>query len=202
MEIPEMHLALHGLAIKKHGTAEAVASISGLELARVEALLEDAKSRGRVNEAAGKFMLAPTAQMALKGEYSRFYGQLRRDQDFIDAYEQFELINDQLKALITRWQTMTVGGEQVSNDHSDPEYDAGIINDLGDLHERIEPVIARFSKHVPRLRLYGEKLSAALDRVEDGEHRWVSDATIDSYHTVWFELHEDLLRITGRERSE
>jgi len=25
---------------------------------------------------------------------------------------------------------------------------------------------------------------------------------VDSYHTVWFELHEDLLRILGREREE
>ena len=27
-------------------------------------------------------------------------------------------------------------------------------------------------------------------------------AKIDSYHTVWFELHEDLLRMLGREREE
>ena len=37
---------------------------------------------------------------------------------------------------------------------------------------------------------------------EDGEHEWVSDVRRDSYHTVWFELHEELLRIMGREREE
>jgi hypothetical protein len=30
----------------------------------------------------------------------------------------------------------------------------------------------------------------------------VSDARTPSYHTVWFELHEDLLRVLDRERDE
>ncbi len=42
----------------------------------------------------------------------------------------------------------------------------------------------------------------ALERAEGGAIEWVSDARILSYHTVWFELHEDLLRILGRQRSE
>ena len=35
-----------------------------------------------------------------------------------------------------------------------------------------------------------------------GEIDWVSGVRIDSYHTVWFELHEDLLRMLGRTRQE
>jgi hypothetical protein len=31
---------------------------------------------------------------------------------------------------------------------------------------------------------------------------WISDAKIESYHTLWFELHEDLLRLMRREREE
>ena len=45
-------------------------------------------------------------------------------------------------------------------------------------------------------------LLVALERAEDGAVEWVSDAKIASYHTVWFELHEDLLRMLGREREE
>ena len=37
---------------------------------------------------------------------------------------------------------------------------------------------------------------------EKGEIAWVSDARIESYHTVRFELHEDLLRLMRRERGE
>ena len=41
-----------------------------------------------------------------------------------------------------------------------------------------------------------------LEKAEDGKVEWVSDARIESYHTVWFELHEDLLRLLGRQREE
>jgi hypothetical protein len=36
-------------------------------------------------------------------------------------------------------------------------------------------------------------LSGAID--------YVSGVKVDSYHTVWFELHEDLLRMLGRSRE-
>jgi hypothetical protein len=42
----------------------------------------------------------------------------------------------------------------------------------------------------------------ALEKAEDGATEWVSDAKIESYHTLWFELHEDLLRLMRREREE
>ena len=50
--------------------------------------------------------------------------------------------------------------------------------------------------------MYKQRLDDAYDKVLAGEHDWVSGARIDSYHTVWFELHEDLLRMLGREREE
>ena len=53
-----------------------------------------------------------------------------------------------------------------------------------------------------RLAVYKQRLDDADDRVLAGEHDWVRGARIDSYHTVWFELHEDLLRMLGREREE
>jgi hypothetical protein len=55
---------------------------------------------------------------------------------------------------------------------------------------------------VPRLEKYRARLREALEKVEAGSTKWVSDASIDSYHTVWFQLHEDLLRIVGHQRIE
>ena len=43
----EMHLALHGVAIKKHAPAHAVAGVVGLAVEQVEALLKDATASGR-----------------------------------------------------------------------------------------------------------------------------------------------------------
>ncbi|MBV9819707.1 MAG: hypothetical protein JOZ07_15350 [Solirubrobacterales bacterium] len=42
---------------------------------------------------------------------------------------------------------------------------------------------------------------AALDKVRDGDLDWMAKPTIDSYHAVWFELHEALLQSQGLERE-
>jgi hypothetical protein len=70
------------------------------------------------------------------------------------------------------------------------------------LHERAETVLDQLAGALPRVRIYRDKLLAALEKAEDGTIAWISDAKIESYHTLWFELHEDLLRLMGREREE
>lgn len=195
-------LVLHGIAIKKHATVDDVAGVTGLDQQAVQQIVDEAVAGGRVQQAGDKVMLAPAAQMALASEYRKAYGDLRGDKAFMAAYWDFEKINLDLKQIITEWQTMTVGGEQVSNDHSDPEYDQAVIDRLGDLHERVEGILDRLAAGLPRLAIYKDKLLAALEASEDGDSAWVSDARTESYHTVWFELHEDLLRVTGEQRAE
>ena len=199
---PAIHLVMHGAAIKKHAAASDIAAIAGLDGDAFDDALAWTVATGRVLEVDGKYMLSPAAQMIVQSEYSRFCSDLRADTGFIQAYERFEVINRDLKAVVTRWQTMEVGGKRVANDHSDADYDDAVIGDLGDLHERFVPVLAELVAAAPRLGVYQSKLAAALDKAEDGDTEWVSDATIDSYHTVWFELHEDLLRTLGRQREE
>ena len=198
----DVHLVLHGLAVKKNGSAEAVAGLIGLAPERVSAVLNELVSRGRVTELQGRFMLSPASRMALEAEYSRYYGELRSNAEFVAAYESFERINGQLKVLISEWQTIEVAGEMIANDHTNAEHDQKIIDRLGELHERADVVLGRLGRHLLRLQVYRDKLLQALERSEDGEIEWVSGARIESYHTVWFELHEDLLRLIGRERVE
>lgn len=200
--ISDMHLVLHGLAIKKHAGAKDVAEIVGLKTATVEALMAEAESRGRVARAGGKYMLTAPAQMSLRSEYSRVYAEQRADAAMNAAYDEFEKVNAHLKQLITDWQTMEVGGSKVPNDHSDKHYDERIVDRLGTLHERAVPVLRRLAAGLARLEVYPRLLTAALEKAEDGAVEWVSDARIPSYHTVWFEMHEDLLRVLGRERDE
>jgi hypothetical protein len=198
----DMHLALHGLAIKKHAMPKDIAEIVGMDAERVASLLKEAESRGRVARTGGKFMLTAPAQVALRSEYSRVYADQRSSAAMNAAYDGFEKVNVLLKHLITDWQTMDVGGEKLPNDHSNKDRDQKIIDRLGDLHERSEPILKRMAAGLPRLGIYMEMLTAALEKAEDGAIEWVSDARIASYHTVWFELHEDLLRALGRERVE
>jgi hypothetical protein len=131
------------------------------------------------------------------------FAAFRDDPEATAAYERFERINRELLALFTDWQMMPApGGERVPNDHSDADYDNDVIDRLGRQHERAEKVLDRFAALQPRMAEYRRRLDHAYDRALAGEHDWVSGARIDSYHTVWFELHEDLLRMLGREREE
>jgi len=198
----DLHLTMHAVAIRKHGDTAQVAAISGLPTATVARELGWAVANGRVAEAGGRFLLTPAGQLILHGEYSKYYAALRANPTFHSAYERFELINRDLKQIITDWQTLDVGGRRIANDHSNREHDARVIDRLGDLHERLEPILRQLTGAVPRLQHYTRALTTALERAEAGEVAWVSDAKLDSYHTVWFELHEDLLRLVGRQRAE
>jgi hypothetical protein len=45
------------------------------------------------------------------------------------------------------------------------------------------------------------KLQTALDNIHAGETMWLARPLIDSYHTVWFELHEELILAAGLTRE-
>jgi hypothetical protein len=196
-------LALHGLAVKKAGGPAAVADVLGAEEDAIATALDAAVEGGRAIGAKGTFMVTPAGRTWLLERYPDAYAGFRADPEAAAAYERFEKINRELLKLFTDWQMVpSAGGERVPNDHSDKDYDDEIVDRLGKQHERAEKVLARFAELDPRLDVYRQRLDDAYDKVLAGDHDWVSGVKIDSYHTVWFELHEDLLRMLGREREE
>ncbi len=194
--------AMHGLAIKKFGTAAAVADLLAGDEAAVTAYLTEAVAAGEAAGAKGAFMLSGKGQAALAEAYPGEFAAHRADESLKKGYAQFEVVNNELKQLITEWQTIEVAGERVPNDHSDSEYDRKLIDRIATLHERAEPILAAMAKSLPRLSRYADRLGEALDKVDDGQVEFVSGAKVSSYHTVWFELHEDLLRLLDRKREE
>ena len=194
--------AMHGLAIKKFGTPAAVADLLAADETIVAALLAEAVAAGEAAGAKGAFMLSGKGQAALAEAYPLAFESLRENGVLSDGYARFEVINNDVKQLITEWQTIEVAGETVPNDHGNVNYDRKVIDRLAYLHERAEPLIRAMTLGLPRLVRYAERLNEALDRVDDGQHEFVSGAKVSSYHTVWFELHEDLLRILSRKREE
>ena len=117
------------------------------------------------------------------------------------AYDDFRAVNTDFKILVTDWQ-LKGGSEGTPNTHDDAEYDAAVLARLDELHARVVPIIAATATQVPRLNAYTAKLSAALDKVNAGDTAWLSRPLIDSYHTVWFELHEELIGAVGMTREE
>lgn len=195
-------LVFHGLAIKRHAPAEAIAGLMAMDVAQTMAALDHAVATGRAIEAKGGYALTPLARVSLEARYQHHFSDLRGNAAFVGAYEAFERVNKTLKQVITDWQTLDIGSERVANDHSDKGHDDAVIDRLGQVHEIVEPLLSRMAAHLPRLAVYSKKLLAALESAEDGDIEWVSDIRRESYHTVWFELHEDLLRIMGQVREE
>lgn len=195
-------LAVHGLVVKKSGTPAAVGALLGRDQTEVEQALAAAVAAGRVLGAKGTFMVTPAGRAWLDETYPSEFAAVREDPAVQAAADRFERVNRDLLALLTDWQTVTVGGERVPNDHSDPDHDRDVLDRLGDLHERAAKVIARFVAVEPRLAAYERRLEAAYDKALAGETDHVSGVRVDSYHIVWHELHEDLLRMLGRTREQ
>ncbi len=117
------------------------------------------------------------------------------------AYDEFRAVNADFKALVTDWQ-LKGGPQGRPNTHDDAEYDAAVLARLDEVHARVAPIIEAAATQLPRLNAYPSKLLVALGKVKDGETAWLAAPLIDSYHTVWFELHEELILATGLTREE
>jgi len=115
------------------------------------------------------------------------------------GYRRFLDLNRALLEVCTDWQ---MRDETTLNDHHDAAYDAGVIDRLADIHARVTPIADDLAAHLARYAGYAPRLTAALERLRGGESDYFTRPIIDSYHTVWFELHEDLLATLGLERSK
>jgi hypothetical protein len=116
-------------------------------------------------------------------------------------YNDFKSVNADFKSVVTDWQ-LKGGPGGAPNTHDDAEYDAAVLSRLDEVHARVIPVIEAAAAQLPRLGLYSAKLDAALNRIKTGDTAWLSKPMVDSYHTVWFELHEELITAVGLTREQ
>lgn len=196
-------LTVHTLTLRQLGTAEQLAEVTGQPLAEVEAGLAKAAADGAVVAAKDKYMISPAGRSLLDSAYPTAFADVRASQEIADAMEAFETgVNKQVLSLTTDWQTKEVGGERVPNDHGDPDYDAAIVDKLGRVHEKTAKVLRPLAAADPLVDRFLDRIGTALTRAEGGETAYVSGVRVDSVHTVWFQMHEHILRLTGRERPE
>jgi hypothetical protein len=121
-----------------------------------------------------------------------------------ELYRQFLELNPQLLRLCTDWQLLPPLDNKTPpelNQHDNAEYDAEVLSRLAKVDSAAQPICAGLAHALARFGNYGRRLAAARARVEAGEHDWMTKPMIDSYHSVWFELHEDLLATLGIERG-
>jgi hypothetical protein len=171
-------LRIRGTAADEGDVAERLV-VAGFAVRRREVLMLTPTGRA---EADVRFRLADDAEAAVQGVYDRFLP-----------------LNRSLLQICTDWQVRPGG---VPNDHADKAYDWGVVDRLVALDEQTGPVVRSLGRRVSRFAQYRERLRGARRRVQDDEHDWLLSPRIDSYHTVWMQLHEDLLLGLGLDRAE
>lgn len=119
-----------------------------------------------------------------------------------DCYRRFLPVNRAVLAACTDWQVRDVGGTRVRNEHDDADYDRQVLDRVFALYDKAEPLLCDLAGAAGRFGTYGSRLANAVARVRAGEYDWLVQPGIDSYHSIWFELHEDLLTTLGIERSK
>lgn len=190
------------LALKGMGSAEAVAEILGCPADDVATIIAGLIADEEAQDLpGGRVRLLPGAVARVD---ARFATDAQRLSPVIEPLlDDFHSVNDLFKQVVTSWQMREVDGETVPNDHDDEDYDARVIARLRDeVHVAIVPIVATVAESEPRFERYTDRLLAALAAIEAGDPQMVAHPLRDSYHTVWFELHEELIRLSGRNRAD
>ncbi|MBV9313064.1 MAG: hypothetical protein JO100_04830 [Pseudonocardia sp.] len=188
---------LQALRLKGQATPEDIAAVAGIAEAAVQPMIAQLIANGYCEEARGRLRLAKAGRAVLDELLARECASV--DQDAVKAaYHEFDGHNSTFKQLMTDWQ---LKGGFTPNDHTDVDYDAKVVERLGTLHTEFSPLLARVVTIAPRLAPYPARFDGALAKLRAGEHAWVARPMVNSYHTVWFELHQDLIGLAGLSRA-
>lgn len=188
-------LVLHTLRCIGFADLARVAEATGLPAPDVKSELADLAAVGHVRQMAGAFGGWGLTEAGRAADAERIAAELKTAgarTAVVAAYDDFLVLNPELLDLCTAWQTRSADGAMTLNDHSDPGYDARVLDRLTDLDQRAGRVCADLSAALRRFQRYRVRLTGALDRAKCGALDYVTDNTA-SYHIVWFQLHEDLL---------
>jgi pyruvate,phosphate dikinase len=193
---------LRGLLIKGLVPPEGLAVALSSPAEKVKPLVDGLVSEGLAETSSDAFRLTSEGKLRALDVFATDRERAGGEEACVAALDRFLLLDVGMKDLVTAWQLRGVGGEQVFNDHSDAAYDASILERLSAIHGGVVDVLSLLGTTLWRMACYRERLERALAAAQAGDQRFVASPRVDSYHSVWFELHEDLIRLSGRRRSD
>jgi hypothetical protein len=199
-------LALHGVRVMGMASPAAVAARYRLDVEAVAELLGDDEARGWVR----KVEFAGTAGWTItergRAENER---QLAEELDGIDArdavaeaHAAFRPLNRRFGTACTQWQIRPTPTDPMAfNDHTDWRWDERVLRELESLDSALRGICAQLVTALARFDGHADCYSFALSKVQRGERAWLDAPDRPSCHTVWIQLHEDLLATLGIPRG-
>jgi hypothetical protein len=201
---PEL-LVLHAVRLLGMAEDHEVAARFGLDPAIASELLLDFEARGWVTQVD----FAGTGGWTLTGS-GRTENERRLAEELAGtdsrsvveaAHGRFLAENGRLLRAATDWQLRPSRTDPLAvNDHTDREWDQRVLDELSLLSQELGDIGRSLRAQLTRFSGYDERFVAALVRVQRGEIGWVNRPRADSCHTVWMQLHEDLLATLGLQR--
>lgn len=195
-------LVLHGLRLKGFGEPDAVGAIVGLDADEVAKRLESLQDENLVLRRDGSRMsgwaLTPDGRAEQECLLAEELDDACARATVQGAYQSFLACNVSLLEICTSWQMKDA---TTLNDHADHSYDAAVVDRLAVHDTRLHPVLGRLESVLERYSPYRGRFEHALERLRAGDGDWFTKPLIDSYHTIWFQLHEDLLNTLGLDRA-
>lgn len=198
-------LVLHAVRLKGMADDDQVSARFGLDPAATAEQLLDLEAYGRITRVEfgetkgwtltdrgkqhGETLLAAELDAAgARPEVARIH------QDFLPW-------NTRLQQASTDWQLRPTAGDPLAvNQHDDLDWDARVLADLARIDDELHELTTRLSGQLDRFHGYDARFSAALSKVQAGDPSWINKVGADSCHTVWMELHEDLIATLRIER--
>nr|WP_245347105.1 transcriptional regulator [Arthrobacter stackebrandtii] len=200
-------MVLHAVCLLGFADSRAVAERAGTSHGTAVQVLGRAERAGWIQH----FTFADLAGWSLtdpgKSENERQLaaerGTVDRENTIPAIYGGFLPLNARLLRAVTDWQIKPTGADRFgTNNHDDPEWDRGILDELSALGSELAPLAGRLSALLMRFDGYVARYESALEKGRNGQHNWIDTTTVDSCHRVWFQLHEDLIATLGISRHE
>ena len=184
---------VQALRLKGRATAEEISNSLGMNVTQVEeGLIALAEGNFAVERSAGR-----RPGWMLTGEGRDLYESVlseSRTPEVIsrlsETYESFLKFNQQVKDFCAKWQ-----------DTADDAVRFEILEGLTEICDDVAPSLRLAGQKVERFALYPNRLGSALGMAQE-DPRYVVNPSLESYHTIWFECHEDYLLTLNRSRLE
>jgi pyruvate,orthophosphate dikinase len=191
---------LRALTIKGSAPLDGLASAVVSNRERVQPIVDGLIQKGLVERAGTMFRLSKEGK--LKGRQLLVAdGGRWGTENAMAALDAFHNLDVRMKETITAWQLRDVSGQQVLNDHTDAGYDARVLGRLTALHQDTSAWVSSLRAAPEGIGLYLARLQLALQSARL-DPRFLASPAVDSYHGVWFEFHEALIQLAGRNRAE
>jgi hypothetical protein len=201
---------LLALALKGFAEDVTISTATGVGLPDVQTHVKAAAGMGTVDRREGRIVgwhLTKAGREWLVSLLAEERAQVGGAPSVESAYEDFLELNRPFKGLCTAAQTVTtqnadVAGLLTAEAAADGDSPVDLRAELEQIHVALAPVLDKAAGELARFGSYRGRFEAAKARLDAGDDGALAQPLSNSYHDVWMELHQDLLKTLDRSRTE